>query len=110
MLALASAFDRGSFPGGRPSARSTPSFPMTISTLGTVTILLLFLMTLATASMAALAAHRRSERLVEGATSGMHAIFGLAAFASALLVYAFLAGDYSIQYVQHNGHPAMPVF
>lgn len=83
---------------------------MTISTLGTVTILLLFLMTLATASMAALAAHRRSERLVDGATAGVHAIFGLAAFASALLVYAFLAGDYSIQYVQHNGHPAMPIF
>lgn len=83
---------------------------MTISTLGTVTILLLFLLTLATASMAALAAHRRSERLLEGATAGMHAIFGLAALASALLVYAFLAGDYSIQYVQHNGHPAMPIF
>jgi len=83
---------------------------MTISTLGTVTILLLFLLTLATATMAALAAHRRSERLLEGATAGMHAIFGLAALASALLVYAFLAGDYSIQYVQHNGHPAMPIF
>jgi cytochrome c-type biogenesis protein CcmF len=83
---------------------------MTISSLGTVTILLLFLLTLATATMGALGAHQRSERLVDGAVAGMHAIFGLAAFSSALLVYAFLAGDYSIQYVQHNGHPAMPLF
>ncbi len=83
---------------------------MTISTLGTVSILLLFLLCLATASMAALSAHLRSERLAEGATAGMHGIFGLAAFSSSLLVYAFLAGDYSIQYVQQNGHPAMPIF
>ncbi|MEM6289643.1 MAG: cytochrome c-type biogenesis CcmF C-terminal domain-containing protein [Myxococcota bacterium] len=83
---------------------------MTISTLGTVSILLLFLLALATASMAALGAHQRSARLVEGATAGIHAIFGMAAFSSALLVYAFLAGDYSIQYVQANGHPAMPLF
>jgi cytochrome c-type biogenesis protein CcmF len=34
----------------------------------------------------------------------------VALFASALLVYAFLAGDYGIQYVQQNGHPAMPIF
>jgi cytochrome c-type biogenesis protein CcmF len=83
---------------------------MTISTLGTASILVIFLLTVATACLAIVGAHRRSERLVEGAVQGIHGIFGATAFASALLVYAFLAGDYSIQYVQQNSHPAMPIF
>lgn len=83
---------------------------MTISTLGSAAILVLFLFTVATACLAMVGAFRRSERLIEGSVQGMHAIFAMAAFASMLLVYAFLAGDYSIQYVQANGHPAMPVF
>jgi cytochrome c-type biogenesis protein CcmF len=83
---------------------------MSISTLGTIAILVLFLMTVATMSLAVVGAWRRSERLVEGAVHGIHGILGVALFASALLVYAFLAGDYGIQYVQQNGHPAMPIF
>ncbi|MCX4239849.1 heme lyase CcmF/NrfE family subunit [Paraliomyxa miuraensis] len=82
----------------------------TISSLGTVAILVLFLMTLVTATLAVLGAARHSERLTEGAVQGMHATFAVALFASMLLEYAFLAGDYTIQYVQQNGHPEMPVF
>jgi len=81
-----------------------------ISTLGSACILILFLLTVATGSLAILGAHRGSERLIEGSVQGMHATFAMAAFCSMLLVYAFLSGDYSIQYVQANGHPAMPVF
>lgn len=83
---------------------------MPISTLGSIGILVLFLMTIATTSLAIAGAVRRSERLIEGAVQGIHGIFAVAAFCSMLLVYAFLAGDYSIQYVQANGHPAMPIF
>lgn len=83
---------------------------MPVSTLGTASVLIVFILTLATATLAILGAHRQSERLVEGAVHGIHAIFGTVAFASMLLVYAFLAGDYSIQYVRANGHPAMPMF
>jgi len=84
--------------------------PMTISTLGTIAILVLFVMTVVTVALALLGALRHSERLIEGAVQGMHGIFGVALFASMLLEYAFLAGDYTIQYVQQNGHPEMPVF
>ena len=83
---------------------------MTISTLGTIAILVLFLMTLVTTTLAVLGAVRHSERLTEGAVHGMHGTFAVALFASMLLEYAFLAGDYTIQYVQQNGHPEMPVF
>lgn len=83
---------------------------MTISTLGTIAILVLFVLTLVTTVLAILGAVRHSERLVEGAVQGLHGTFAVALFASMLLEYAFLAGDYTIQYVQQNGHPEMPVF
>ena len=83
---------------------------MSIATLGTATILLLFLQSLSTAGLAFVGAHRRSERLIEAGVQSTYASFGLAAFASALIIYAFLAGDYSIQYVQHTSDAAMPLF
>ena len=83
---------------------------MTIATLGSLTILLIFLMSLATVGLAALGARRGSPQLAEAGVQGLYATFGLAAFASSLIVYAFLAGDYSIQYVQHTSDSAMPLF
>jgi cytochrome c-type biogenesis protein CcmF len=83
---------------------------MSIATLGTATILLLFLQSLSTVGLAFVGAHRRSERLIEAGVQSTYASFGLAAFASALIIYAFLAGDYSIQYVQHTSDAAMPLF
>src|SRR5690606_18064503 len=83
---------------------------MPISTLGSTGILILFLVTVATACLAVLGAYRRSDRLIEGSVQGVHSIFAVAAFCSALLIYAFLSGDYSFQFVQAYGHPAMPVF
>ncbi len=83
---------------------------MSIATLGTATILLLFVLSLATAGMAAIGAARRSERLIEAGVQGTYATFGLSAFASALIVYAFVAGDFSVQYVQKTSDAAMPLF
>ena len=83
---------------------------MTVATLGTLAIVVLFLVALATAALALVGHARGSERLVEGAVHGMRGTFAVAAFASMLLIYAFLAGDYSIQYVQHNSEASMPVF
>jgi len=83
---------------------------MALSTLGTASVLLLFLLAVATLCLSAVGATRRSERLVEASVQGMHAVFGVAVFASMLLVYAFLSADLTIQYVQANSHPAMPIF
>ncbi|HWB81828.1 MAG TPA: cytochrome c-type biogenesis CcmF C-terminal domain-containing protein [Nannocystaceae bacterium] len=82
---------------------------MPISTLGSIANLVLFLLAVVTVALAVIGASRRSERLVEGAVQGIHGIFGIALFTSMLLEYAFLSGDTSIQYVQQNSHPAMPV-
>jgi len=83
---------------------------LTIAALGSLSILLLFLLTLITIVLAALGAHWRAPRLVEASVQGIYATFGLSAFTSMLIIYAFLAGDYSIQYVQHTSDAAMPLF
>jgi cytochrome c-type biogenesis protein CcmF len=83
---------------------------MSIATLGTATILLIFVLSLATAGFGALGAARRSERLIEAGVQGMYATFAVAAFASALITYAFIAGDFTIQYVQKTSDAAMPLF
>ncbi|MCY1055198.1 heme lyase CcmF/NrfE family subunit [Nannocystis sp. SCPEA4] len=83
---------------------------MSIATLGTASILLLFVLSLAGTGFSAIGAARRSERLIEAGLQSVYASFGLAAFASALIIYAFVAGDYSIQYVQKTSDAAMPLF
>ena len=55
-------------------------------------------------------AHRKSARLVEASVQGIYAVASLAAFASSLIIYAFLADDFSIQYVHHTSDSAMPFF
>lgn len=83
---------------------------MPISTLGTISLLVLFVVCLSTIGLAIVGAHRRQERLVEASIQGVYAVAATAGFASALVVYAFVAGDYSIQYVQHTSDASMPLF
>jgi len=83
---------------------------MSIATLGTATILLLFVLSLASVAFSALGAARRSERLVEAGVQGVYSSFALSAFASCLITYAFIAGDFTIQYVQKTSDAAMPLF
>lgn len=83
---------------------------MSIATLGSATILLLFVLSLAVVGLAATGAYRRSERLIEAGVQGVYATFGLSALASSLIIYAFLAGDFSIQYVAKTSDASMPLF
>jgi cytochrome c-type biogenesis protein CcmF len=83
---------------------------MSIATLGTAAILVLFGTALATVALSAVGARRSSERLIEAGVRALHASTALAAFCSALIVYAFIADDFSIQYVQHTSDAALPLF
>ncbi|MCB9568099.1 MAG: heme lyase CcmF/NrfE family subunit [Myxococcales bacterium] len=83
---------------------------MTIASLGSLTVLMIFLMSLCSFGLSTAGAYRRSERLIEGGIQALYATFGLSAFASSLIIYAFLAGDFSIQYVQQTSDSAMPLF
>jgi cytochrome c-type biogenesis protein CcmF len=83
---------------------------MTVATLGTIALLVLFAIGLTSIALAMLGAHRKSARLVEAAVQGVYATAAVAAFASSLIIYAFLADDFSIQYVHHTSDSAMPLF
>jgi cytochrome c-type biogenesis protein CcmF len=83
---------------------------MTLATLGTLTILVLFIVCVVTVALGAVGAHGRAERVIDAAVQGVYACAALSGFASALIVYAFVSGDYSIQYVQKTSDSAMPLF
>jgi cytochrome c-type biogenesis protein CcmF len=83
---------------------------MSVATLGTIALLVLFAVCLATCALAMVGAHRKSARLVEASVQGLYAVAALSAFASSLIIYAFLADDFSIQYVHHTSDSAMPLF
>lgn len=83
---------------------------MSVATLGTISLLVLFAICLATIAMAVLGARRKSPRLVEASVRGVYAVAAIASFASALIIYAFLADDFSIQYVHHTSDSSMPLF
>ena len=83
---------------------------MTVATLGKLSLLVLFAVGLATIALAMLGARRKSARLVEASVQATYATASIASFASALIVYAFLADDFSIQYVHHTSDSAMPLF
>jgi cytochrome c-type biogenesis protein CcmF len=83
---------------------------MDLSSLGTTADVILFLLALITAALGAVGAARRSPRLVEASVQGLYATTLLACFSSALIIYAFLADDFSLQYVQHTSDSGMPIF
>ena len=77
--------------------------------LGTFTLLAAFV-TCAYAIAASVAgARRRSTRLVESGVGAYYFLAALMVVASALLIHAFVTGDYSIKYVQRTSDAAMPL-
>jgi cytochrome c-type biogenesis protein CcmF len=81
-----------------------------MSALGTFTILAGFVLA-AAAFAASLAGARRGQRsLVEGGIGLFHTVTALLLVASAIIVHAFVTGDYSIRYVQRYSDSAQPLF
>lgn len=74
-------------------------------------VLLLTLVTAAYAAAASVAGARRaSPRLIESGIGAFYLVTAFMTVASGLIVYAFLAGDYSIRYVQHYSDSSQPLF
>src|SRR4026209_702367 len=99
-------------PKGRPrkpsaAARQQRSQPMPAR--GTPRLLAAFV-TCAYAIAASVAgARRRSTRLIESGVGAYYFLAALMVVASALLIHAFVTGDYSIKYVQRTSDAAMPL-
>jgi cytochrome c-type biogenesis protein CcmF len=78
-------------------------------TLGTFVLLAAFV-TCAYAIAASVAgARRRSTRLVESGIGAFYFLAALMIVASAVLIHAFVTGDYSIKYVQRYSDSALPL-
>jgi cytochrome c-type biogenesis protein CcmF len=80
-----------------------------MANFGTLILLATMVVAVFSVSVSVLGARRQDRRLV---ASGIHAAYGVAALmllASATLIHAFVAGDYSIKYVQHYSDATMPL-
>jgi cytochrome c-type biogenesis protein CcmF len=81
-----------------------------IAVLGTLTLLVAFVVC-AYAAAAGVIGHRRGRPgLVASSVYASWAFTALMCFASALIVYAFLAHDFRIKYVAHYSDTTMPLF
>ena len=81
-----------------------------MATLGSYTLLAAFV-ACAYAAAAAVAGHRRhSARLLESGIGAFYLVTALMTFASALIVRAFVIGDYSIRYVDRYSDSIQPLF
>ena len=55
-------------------------------------------------------ARRRSQRLIESGIGAFYLVAAIMSVASSIIVYAFVAGDYSIKYVQRYSDSVQPLF
>ncbi|MBI2376209.1 MAG: heme lyase CcmF/NrfE family subunit [Deltaproteobacteria bacterium] len=78
--------------------------------LGEILILLTLVVATYTACAAIVGHKTKSERLLASSRQGVYAVFGLLSTASFVLIYLFVAGDYSVKYVQHYSDRSMPLF
>ncbi|MGH9158570.1 MAG: cytochrome c-type biogenesis CcmF C-terminal domain-containing protein, partial [Vicinamibacteraceae bacterium] len=80
-----------------------------MSSLGTFVLFATFVTASYAAAASVAGARRRSTRLVESGIGASYLVAALLTVASALIVYAFVVGDYSIRYVQLTSDAAQPL-
>src|SRR5215212_4862838 len=81
-----------------------------MASLGTFLLLASFVTCSYAAVVSVVGARRRSRRLVESGIGAFYLICALMTGATAVIIYAFLTGDYSIKYVAHYSDSVQPLF
>ncbi|HEY2151690.1 MAG TPA: cytochrome c-type biogenesis CcmF C-terminal domain-containing protein [Vicinamibacterales bacterium] len=81
-----------------------------MASLGSFLLLTTFVVCAYAAVISVVGARRRSRRLVESGIGAFHLVCALMTAASAVIINAFLTGDYSIKYVQHYSDSVQPLF
>src|SRR5882762_307620 len=81
-----------------------------MASLGTFLLLAAFVTCSYAAVISVVGARRRSRRLIESGVGAFYLICALMIAASAVLINAFLTGDYTIKYVAHNSDSVQPLF
>jgi cytochrome c-type biogenesis protein CcmF len=81
-----------------------------MASLGTFVLLATFVVSAYSVAVSVAGARRRSRRLTESGVGALHLAAALLTVASAVIVHAFVTGNYAIKYVQHYSDSAMPLF
>src|SRR6266852_3054454 len=81
-----------------------------MASLGTALLLAAFVTCSYAGAISVVGARRGSSRLIESGIGAFHLICALMIAASAVMINAFLTGDYSIKYVVHYSDSVQPLF
>jgi len=81
-----------------------------MASLGQFCLLAGFVVAAYAAAISVAGARRGSRRLIESGIGALYLTCALMTVASGVIVYAFLAQDYSIKYVQHYSDSVQPLF
>ena len=81
-----------------------------MASLGNLALLAAFVVASYAATISVVGARRRSTPFIESGIGAQSLVAALLALASAVLISAFVAQDFSIKYVQHNSDAVQPLF
>jgi len=81
-----------------------------MASLGYYLLLAAFVICAYSASISVAGARRRSRALIESGVGAFYLVAAIMAVASAVIIYSFVVGDYSIRYVQHYSDSVQPLF
>lgn len=81
-----------------------------MATLGSFLLLTAFVLASGAFAASLAGARRREPRWIAGGLGLFHVLTAVMVAASAIMVHAFVTGDYSIQYVQRYSNNAQPLF
>src|SRR4051812_32288256 len=81
-----------------------------MASLGSFCLLAGFVVAAYAVAISVAGARRGSRRLIESGIGALYLTTALMTVASGVIIYAFLAQDYSIKYVQHTSDSVQPLF
>ena len=81
-----------------------------MASLGSYLLLAAFVVSCYSAIISLVGARRRSRGLIESGIGAFYLVCAIMTCASAVMLNAFLTGDYSIKYVQHYSDSVQPLF
>jgi len=81
-----------------------------MAALGSYLLLFTFMVAAYAAAASVAGARRRNSRLIESGIGAFYLVAALMTVASGVIIYAFVAGDYTIRYVQRYSDSVQPLF
>ena len=81
-----------------------------MASLGALLLLIAFVIAAYTVAASIVGARRRHSGLIESGIAAFYTIAAVMTVASGVIIYAFVAGDYSIRYVQRYSDSVQPLF